>query len=647
MTEAPAKHSDRQAMQRLIERQLEKATQADGSIDVGQLVQTVSKTYEEFNRDRRRTDHSNQVMAEELSDTYRDLDKTAKILQLQNERFEAAINNISQGLAMFDGDGLLMVHNAQLYKLFGVSPEVVLLKKTLPELIVIAREARGHRSISDPLSQAYVDLVRSKSRRTLHLEYPGGLVLAIAHHPLSDGGYVQTFEDISDRRKAEAKVNHLASHDVLTDLPNRRLLKQRIEHSLLNAIGRSAIFCLDLDGFKPINDTLGHAAGDDLLTQVSQRLRECVRTGDTVSRLGGDEFAILVEGLHDEADASVLAERIVRELAKPFDVAGNTVSIGVSIGVAIAPRDGNSPDRLIKSADVALYEAKRSGRGCYKFFEPRLDVLTHKRRALEMDLRRAIAEEQFELYFQPLVASEGRYITGFEALLRWHHPERGLVAPMEFIPLAEELGLIVPIGDWVIRTACATAAQWPEDVTIAVNVSARQFVNHDLISVVSETLLRTGLDPSRLELEMTETALIDSGGQMTGIMRDLRKLGVRIAMDDFGTGYSSLAYLRRFEFSKVKIDRSFVSDLEGDPQSIAIVRAVVALCCSLGIVTTAEGVETNEQANILVQEHCTQLQGYFFGRPSPASAVAGMLKSLGHRRQPLVRAIATEVAPHA
>jgi diguanylate cyclase (GGDEF)-like protein len=641
MTAATSRHADCHAMHRLIARQVEKASNAAGEINIENLLNSVRVTYEEFNQDRRRADHSNQVMAEELEDTYRDLAKTAKILQLQNERFEAAINNMSQGLCMFDGEGLLLVHNAQIYKLFGVATDVVLQRKSLEELIVIAREARGHRALNDSLSHAYLDLVRSKTRRTLHLEYPNGQVLAVAHHPLSDGGFVHTYEDITDRRKAEAKVNHLASHDVLTDLPNRRLLKQRIEHSLLNAIGPSTMYCLDLDGFKLINDTLGHGAGDELLTQVAQRLRDSVRTGDTVARLGGDEFAVLVQGLRDEADASILAERIVSELGKPFDLAGTTVSIGVSIGVAIAPRDGNSPERLIKSADVALYEAKRAGRGCYKFFEPRLDVLTHKRRALEMDLRRALDENQFELYFQPLVVSEGRYITGFEALLRWNHPERGQVAPLDFIPLAEELGLIVPIGDWVIRTACATAANWPEDITVAVNVSARQFVNHDLISVVSEALLKTGLDPARLELEMTETALIDSGGHMTGIMRDLRKLGVRIAMDDFGTGYSSLAYLRRFEFSKVKIDRSFVSDLEGDPQSIAIVRAVVALCGSLGIVTTAEGVETNEQANILVQEHCTQLQGYYFGRPSPAAAVPGMLKALGRRTKPALVAQAS------
>jgi diguanylate cyclase (GGDEF)-like protein/PAS domain S-box-containing protein len=631
MTQAPAKHSDQQAMQRLLSRQVEKARDAAGEVDVDKLIGIVSTTYEEFNRDRRRADRSNQVMAEELTDTYRDLAKTAKTLQLQNERFEAAINNMSQGLCMFDGDGMLVVHNEQLYKLFGVSTEVDLEKKSLEDLIKIARQARGDKAFSDTLSKAYRNLILSRSSATLHMEYRDGQVLSVAHHPLSDGGFVHTFEDITDRHKAEAKVNHLATHDVLTDLPNRRLFKLRIEDALAKSLGRSAIFCLDLDGFKAINDTLGHAAGDELLTEVAQRLRDSVRNGDTVSRLGGDEFAILIQSLHDETAASILAERIVRELGKSFDLAGNTVNIGVSIGIAMAPRDGNSPERIIKSADMALYEAKRAGRGCFKFFEPRLDVLSHKRRALEMDLRRALDENQFELYFQPLVASEGRYITGFEALLRWNHPERGQVAPMDFIPLAEELGLIVPIGDWVIRTACATAAQWPDDVSIAVNVSARQFVNHDLVDVVSQALRTTGLDPARLEIEMTETALIDSGGQMTGSMRDLRKLGVRIAMDDFGTGYSSLAYLRRFRFSKVKIDRSFVSDLEGDPQSIAIVRAVVALCASLGIVTTAEGVETNAQANILIQENCTQLQGYFFGRPSPASAVPGMLQALGHR----------------
>jgi diguanylate cyclase (GGDEF)-like protein len=636
MANSQFKHSDALAMQRLLERQVAKATDVNGMVDVVHLVGLIGTTYEEFNRDRRRVDRSNQVMAEELAETNRDLAKTAAILKIQNERFEAAVNNMSQGLCMFDRHGILVVHNKRLLNLLRLSDDAKLHKLSVEELVKDFRRRREAGPESEPTAKSYLALTQSTTRASMNIEFQNGQVLAVVHHPMSDGGFVHTFEDVTDRYKAEAKVNHLASHDVLTDLPNRRLLKQRVETELGQAFSRSAMLCLDLDRFKWVNDTLGHAAGDEMLTEVARRLRDSVRAGDTIARLGGDEFAIFMAGVREEADAGALASRIVREIGKPFDLAGNTVNIGVSIGLAMAPRDGDSPERLIKSADMALYEAKRLGRGCFAFFEPAFDALAHKRRALEMDLRRALDEHQFELHYQPQIISEGGYVVGFEALLRWNNPERGQISPMEFIPLAEELGLIIPLGDWVVQQACLTATAWPSDVIVAVNVSARQFVNHDFVRVVHDALEKSGLEPSRLELEITETALMDNSSGISSIMRSLRQLGVGIAMDDFGTGYSSLAYLRRFSFTRLKIDRSFVSDLGQDPQSIAIVRAVVALCGSLGIVTIAEGVETLEQANILKSENCLQLQGYLYGRPGPASKVAETLRTHGHKSAPRI-----------
>ncbi len=409
-----------------------------------------------------------------------------------------------------------------------------------------------------------------------------------------------------------ARIAFLAHHDALTGLPNRRLFHDRLELAVAQAARGVdvAVLCLDLDRFKAVNDTLGHPVGDKLLQEVARRLAACLREGDTLARLSGDEFAVLQIGVARPEDAALLAHRIVRVIGEPYEVESHRVVIGTSIGIAVTPRDGTSVDTLLKNADTALYRAKAEGRGIYRFFEQEMNAELQARRMLELDIRRAIEESQFEIHYQPLINLASRRISGFEALLRWPHPERGMVAPAEFIPVAEDTGLIITLGAWVIREACIEAAGWPEHVKIAINLSPAQFRNEDLVGIVGQALVASGLEPSRLELEITESVLLQPDDPNLMTLHRLRQMGVRISMDDFGTGYSSLSYLRSFPFDKIKIDRSFVQGLSLDGGSVAIIRAVTGLSRSLGITTTAEGVETDEQLHCLVREGCHEVQGY-------------------------------------
>ena len=382
---------------------------------------------------------------------------------------------------------------------------------------------------------------------------------------MADGGWVATHEDITERRRAEKQIAHMARHDALTDLPNRVLLRERLAEALAGVRRGSklAVLYLDLDHFKGVNDTLGHPIGDELLKMVAGRLRHCVRDTDTVARVGGDEFAIIQTGIERPLDTAILARRIGEAVRAPYDLAGHAVVVDTSIGIAIAPNDGTEPDELLKNADMALYRAKADGRGTYRFFEPEMDSRMKARRALELALRNALATGEFELHYQPLVNLDDRRITGCEALLRWNHPERGMISPAEFIPVAEEIGLIVPLGEWVLRKACADAARWPDDIKVAVNLSPIQVTNQNLVPVVVSALAAAGLPASRLELEITESVLMQNTEATLATLHRLRELGVRISMDDFGTGYSSLSYLRSFPFDKIKIDRSFISGLAG------------------------------------------------------------------------------------
>ena len=419
----------------------------------------------------------------------------------------------------------------------------------------------------------------------------------------------------------------MARHDTLTNLPNRVLFRHESREVLKRAErGESvAILCLDLDYFKQVNDTLGHPVGDLLLCAVADRLRSTLRETDTVARLGGDEFAIIQCGVEQPTSATALAQRVIDALSAPYEIEGHQIVIGASVGISISPADGSDPDQVLKNADMALYRAKGDGRGRYRFFEPDMDAKMQGRRALEIDLRRALITEEFELYFQPLVNLDIEEITGFEALIRWHHPTRGILSPGEFIPLAEEIGLIVPLGDWVLRKACLAAASWPPPTHVAVNLSPVQFKKLELVQSVFSALAKSGLSPERLELEITETVLLQDSEATLATLHQLRDMGVRISMDDFGTGYSSLSYLRSFPFDKIKIDQSFVRDLATRNDSAVIVRAVTTIGNSLGIATTAEGVEDAAQLQRLREEGCTEVQGYFLGRPVPIAETNALL----------------------
>src|SRR3954454_1480566 len=456
---------------------------------------------------------------------------------------------------------------------------------------------------------------------------------------LADGTrlVVGVITDVTRYREAEAHIPHLAQHDQLTGLANRALFRERLGRALAAARRRGgpvAVLCLDLDRFKPVNDTLGHPVGDALLRAGAARLLACVREGDTAARLGGDEFAVLQAGAGQPEAAEALARRLVEALSAPYEVLGHQVVVGASVGVALAPGDGRDPDELLTRADMGRFRAKADGRGTFRSFEPGMDARLQARRLLELDLRKALAAGELELHYQPLVDLRTGAVSALEALLRWRHPARGLVPPGEFVPLAEEIGLIVPVGEWVLRRACADAAAWPGGVRVAVNLSAAQFRGRELAAAVVGALAAAGLAPARLELEITETVLLRDGEATLATLRELRALGVRIAMDDFGTGYSSLGYLRSFPSDKIKIDRCFVRDLGASADCEAIVRAVTGLGGSLGIATTAEGVETEEQLERLRAEGCDEAQGFHLGRPMPAAEVVAFLSARDADRTP-------------
>jgi diguanylate cyclase (GGDEF)-like protein len=435
-------------------------------------------------------------------------------------------------------------------------------------------------------------------------------------------------QDITSKRLVEAQLAHMARHDALTDLPNRIQLQEKLGEAIAR-MGRGepfAVFCLDLDRFKQVNDTLGHPAGDRLLCEVTKRLLGCVRRTDTVARLGGDEFAIVQSSVDQPEDATTLAARIISELSCPYDIEGQRVVIGASIGIAIAPHDGDEAGQLLRNADLALYRSKSEGRGHYRFFEAEMNAIMQARHSLENDLRRALSENQFEVFYQPFVEVKSGETSGFEALLRWRHPIRGLVPPDAFIAVAEELGLISAIGDFVLMHACAAATRWPPHVKLALNLSPSQIANSDIHASVMKALQSSGLTPSRLELEITETVLLQDNVKTMEILKKFQEIGIKIAMDDFGTGYSSLSYLCKFPFNKVKIDKSFISHLDDDGPNSAIVYGILKLCASLGVETTAEGVETEQQLALLTAAGCTTVQGFLFSKAKPAAETLSLIK---------------------
>ncbi len=513
-------------------------------------------------------------------------------LRIRNLQFDTAINNMSQGLCFFDAAHRLIVCNERYVDMYDLPRDRIGPGTALAEIVDMRFEVGSFPEMSRDEYLHWRTWVAVSAEPTDSIvELRNGRTFKIRHRPMPDGGWVATHEDITEQRRSEVKIEYMAHHDSLTDLANRVLLNERLEQALGKRIHREqmvAVHHLDLDQFKAVNDTFGHPAGDKLLKIVADRLR----------------------GL-----------RMIGLMSEPFDLDGHQAVIGASIGIAVGPGDGLRPDRLLRNADLALYRAKGDGRGTFHFFEPAMDLQMQTRRIMEQDLRKALPAGEFELYYQPVVNLASNEISGFEALIRWNHPEKGIIAPAAFIPLAEEIGFIVPMGDWVIRQACATAAQWPGDLHVAVNISAAQFRGPGLMQVIVGALTASGLHPTRLEIEITETVLLQHRETTLAVLHQLRSLGIRIAMDDFGTGYSSLTYLQCFPFDKIKIDRSFVKDITENTGSLNIVRAVAALANGMGMTATAEGVETREQLDKITSEGCTEMQGYLFSRPLPAQEI--------------------------
>jgi len=548
-----------------------------------------------------------------------------KLLSEKSQHLDTAINNMTLGLLLFNAQGRLVICNERYIEMFSLSRDVVKPGCSLHELIRHRRENGTFVGDVDSYCQKFLDPKGDKAKDTV-ISVPDGRLIHLIYKRSPDGGWSTTLEDITERRRVEARIERLAHYDSLTGLPNRTLFQRRadelLQHTAYAAYMRFAILYIDIDEFKRINDSLGHTIGDEFLKAVAARLSQSIGPDDFVARLGGDEFAIVQRDAPSEDHVSALVARIYTALRTPFDCRGHSLAADASIGVALAPDHGNNLHGLLKSADLAMYAAKAAGRRTYRFFEPAMETEANQRRALEIDLRAAIAEGAFEIHYQPLVDLQTNAVTGCEALLRWRHPRRGMVSPAEFVPIAEETGLIEEIGDWVLRTACTEAAGWPDHVRIAVNVSPVQFRSQTLSLKVAAALAESGLDPRRLELEITEAVLIADDDAALVALNQLRELGVRIALDDFGTGYSSLSYLQRFPFDKIKIDRSFVQELA---RGTSIIKAVVSIAADRNMVTTAEGVETEEQRATVHALGCTQMQGYLFSPPREAQEVRALM----------------------
>ena len=546
---------------------------------------------------------------------------------------DAALNNMSQGLVVFDSSNRLVVYNRRYLEMYGLSPEIVRPGASLRELVE-HRVATGSFRGAE-IEQYCADILAAVSRGEAFskiVSLSDGRFIHIIDHPAADGGWVATHEDVTEQKRAEEQIAYVAHHDTLTDLPNRTAFNETMSATFDRAGAVStpfAVLSMDLDHFKDANDTFGHFFGDEVLCEVARRLRAAAG-GAFLSRLGGDEFALIVAEGEQPMTAADLAERLLAALAEDIEVEGHRLKLGMCIGVAIYPTDGTDAKALMLNADAALYRAKAETRGSIIFYEPEFGVRRRERHALQEDLRFAIDRGELSLHYQPQVKISGETV-GFEALVRWQCQNRGLVSPDTFIPVAEESCLIIPLGEWVLREACREAASWPQPLTIAVNVSPIQFHHGNLPRLVHSILLETGLTPSRLELEITEGVLMNDFSRAISIINQLKSLGVRIAMDDFGTGFSSLSYLESFRCDKIKIDRIFVSDLENNYNSRAIIRAVIGLGRSLDLPIIAEGVETNAQHAFLLQEGCDEVQGYLTGRPLP---IADYAKLVGREEVP-------------
>jgi len=622
---------------KLLARQLAEATTTAGSVDLQALLALVSAAYQQSDSDRQRTDRSIALMIGELEQLNRGLDqlvqeRTAALrereaeLRTQNLWFDAAIENMPHGLSMFDRKECLAVANSRYREMYGLTPEQTRPGATLRAVLEAQVRARDFPVKAQSYVEERVARIREGAPYYVETVMSDGRVIAVNHRPRPDGGWVAIHQDITAQKQAEKQIAYMARHDGLTNVANRAVVLEKMEEALarLRRHGsRFTLFMLDLDLFKTVNDSLGHPIGDELLKAVAGRLSACVGETDTVARLGGDEFAILATADGNQREAAIaIANKLLEAVAAPCDLDGHHLNIGTSIGIALAPEHGTTVDQLVKNADLALYKAKSEGRAAFRFFDDAMGIEARTRRAHQNDLRSAVANGEFELHYHPIVDIQTREIASVEALIRWRHPERGMIAPAEFIHLAEETGLINPIGDWVLRQACSDARRWPAPVKVSVNLSAVQFRKSCALDDFRNVLDETGLPPQRLELEITESVLLHGSVENVETLHKLRLMGIAIVLDDFGTGYSSLSYLRMFPFDKIKIDRSFMHELSKRADCAAIVAAVAGLGRSLRIGTVAEGVETEDQLRLVRAAGCTHAQGYMFGRPCPAAELA-------------------------
>ncbi|QMV51504.1 EAL domain-containing protein [Ewingella americana] len=553
-----------------------------------------------------------------------------EVAEASNEKMTALSQFLDTVIANIPSS--VIVENAVSREILLVNRQAeLLLGKPRDQLIGKRPQDCLNRGISDYLNKQSDECLRSEGlhKSEQQLATPIGERTLQTTASMINGSDSQTSyvlmiaDDVTDQHAANARIHHMAHHDNLTSLPNRVLFSQRLNEALqLSKITHrlTATLCLDLDNFKNVNDALGHQIGDELLRGIAKRLRFVLRERDTLARVGGDEFAIVLPSLPYIDKAYQIAQRLIEAVKPPITIEGHSLTVGLSVGIAIAENSDDTPEHLLRCADMALYEAKRNGRNRYEMFREEMDEAARKRRDIELDLRYAITSKQLKLYYQPITDSAHDAVIGYEALMRWNHPTNGLIMPMDFIPIAEETGLIHSIGAYALHEACHEAASWVGNQTIAVNLSPVQFKNSSLISVIESALSESGLAPNRLEVEITESVLLDNNNANVATLARLKELGVRIALDDFGTGYSSLSYLRSFPFDKIKIDKSFINDMQDSREALAIIRAITGMSRSLDIQTTAEGVETPEQFRRLKEEGCSLFQGYYFGRPQPSES---------------------------
>jgi diguanylate cyclase (GGDEF)-like protein len=567
-------------------------------------------------------------IADRLRSTLLDAVVSSRDMSLLASRFDTAINNMPHGLCMFDSKRRVVVSNGKLKQQLGLAPALELKGMYVREVVEAIIKAS---LLSETGAQSMIDhldaRLASGDDSAFALELMNGRTLEFTVQPMENGGMVVLIEDITERKIAEAKINHLARFDALTGLPNRTVLRDRMERALneWRADNMCAIHFIDLDQFKQVNDTLGHTRGDMLLEAVAERLKNAIRDADVISRFGGDEFVILQAPIKSLEQGEALASRVLNALAGTYDLDGNKVVVTASIGIALA-KSRIDPEQLLRNADIALYKAKADGRGTFRWFEAKMEASAQARRALELDLRSATESEAFDLYYQPIFNLKTRRIETCEALLRWPHHDRGMVSPAEFIPVAEEMGLIVEIGNQALYKACLECRRWPGETAVAVNLSSIQFDRSNVPALVRETLAATNLPAHRLEIEITETTLLQNTRRTRADLRQLAETGVKISLDDFGTAYSSLSYLHSFPFHKVKIDQSFLQDLRDDQRRITLLRGMTRLSAQLGLRVVVEGVETEEQLELLMaEESIDEVQGYLLCRPMPAADLRKLL----------------------